>query len=140
MSIKILAAASLVSLAAGATSAFAASPSLNQLAIGLDLDPAGYSQADLVKLQSAKRDNDPTSYQHILEGRPSPAEDRNSAAHRQLAAGLAIDASQFSANEILRIRAAVREGDDTTVDYIVSGESRKEAGVAPDIRPAGRDW
>ncbi|MCU0816831.1 MAG: hypothetical protein MUF74_10300 [Cypionkella sp.] len=122
-------------LAAGASAAQSVSPGMAQLAASAGVSPEGFTQAQLIRLLDAQRDNDRQTIDFILGQRGSDLtrSDMGSApvatpGSAQLAASLGVDAGQYTLNELIRLREAQRENDAETVRFILSGTNRVESG------------
>ena len=89
----------------------------DQLAASIGVEPGVYTTAELIQLRSALEDNDQSTVNFILDmvdGTPAA----NSAGARSIAASIGVDAADFSVNELIALRRALEENDQSQVDFI----------------------
>lgn len=110
-----------------------ANPGVDQLAAAAGVSPNGFTQAQLIQLLDAQRDNDTQRVQFILSqaDQSSVAISNMGAAgvssDAQLAAKAGVEPGRFTVNELERLVRADRENDTQTRNFILSGQNRVEA-------------
>lgn len=130
MSIKTLTTTIALVLAAGAASAQSVSSADIQLAASAGVQPGLYSQAQLIQLVEARRDNDAAAVKFILgqAGTAATRADFGAVSPVTTTGGL-------TAIEQVQLNDAIRDNDRATVNYILSGENRKPAESASTVTP-----
>lgn len=109
-------------------------PGVAQLAALAGVSPDGFSQAQLIRLIDAQRDNDKEEIAFILSQRASTVS-------RSDMGGVSVGAAQFAAiegvapgalsvNELQLLEQAKRENNRERIDFILSGGVNTETGVA----------
>jgi len=107
----------------------------NQLAKLAGVPAGKYTVAQLIQLQEARREGDKTTETFILsQGRDSVSRSDKSDASPvsagavQLARLAGVTPGVYSANELIRLQAAISEGDRQTIDFILSGSDGGNTG------------
>jgi hypothetical protein len=119
----------------------AANPGLDQLAASAGVSGNGLSQAQLIQILDAQRDNDTQRVEFILSqaGQGSVAISNMGGAgasvDAQLAARAGVEPGRFTTNELERLIRADRENDTQTRAFILSGESRADANPSNVVTP-----
>lgn len=122
-----------VAFAVMASAGFAQSinPGVAQLAAQAGVNPANYSQAQIVELINAQRDNDSTTVNAILaqgkSGVTASAASQPSTGNVQLARLAGVAPGQYTDAELSQLVDARRDGDTGTVAFILSHGSRDTA-------------
>jgi hypothetical protein len=121
-------------LLAGAAAAQSVNPGVEQLARIAGVSAEGFTQAQLVRLIDAQRDNDQEEVNFILSqnGVASRADTTGaistSQGADQLSALAGVEPGQFTNAELTRLIEAKRTNDDETVAFILSGANRETRG------------
>lgn len=126
-------------LSAGAVSAQSVNPGVAQLAAIAGVSPEGFTANQLQRLIQAQRDQDREEVAFILSqaGADVSRADTTGVASSdaQLAALAGVEPGVYSTNELQRLIDAERNNDSETVNFILSGENRKEAAPASAVTP-----
>lgn len=109
----------------------------DQLARSLGMEPGQYTSAELVQLSAAQADNNTALFNHLLEefngtAAVSAQNGGITDGHRQLAASLGVNATDFTMSELVQLRAAREDGDSSAERYIMSN-----SGTATPSRSGG---
>lgn len=87
----------------------------DQLAHSVGVEPGQYTTAQLVQLMTAQTDDNTALFNHLLDEFDSNVISTQSggisAGHRQLAASLGVDPTDFSVAELVQLRVAREDGD-----------------------------
>ena len=119
-----------VAFAVMASAGFAQSinPGVAQLAAQAGVNPANYSQAQIVELINARRDNDSTTVDAILaqgkSGITASTASQAPVGNVQLARLAGVAPGQYSAAELTQLIDAQREGDSDTAAFILNHGNR----------------
>ncbi|MDO8884872.1 hypothetical protein [Pseudotabrizicola sp.] len=133
----------MISAAAVALSAgFAfASPGIDQLANQAGVSPNGYTQAQLIELLQAQRENDDARVRFIMSQAARTDVSRSAMGgatvsnDAQLAAAAGVAPGLYTTNELQRLITAKRNNDTQLVDFILSGQNRAEGNPASVVTP-----
>lgn len=139
MRILTLSTIALVSaLGAGVASA---NSGIDQLAASVGVSANGFTQAQLIQLKIAQRDNDQQRIDFILSqvrGSNVSVSNKGDVAisqDAQLAANAGVAPGLYTANELQRLIVAKRNNNDEAVNYILSGASREGGEAAGTVSP-----
>lgn len=125
MNTNITTAAIALILSAGVAAADGVSAGQAQIANFLGVDAGRFNAAELGQLLAARNDGDQSTYTFLLAGGASAASiDTVNAGKAQLAAQAGVDPAAYTADEIVRIRAAQRSGDHQALNFLLSHENR----------------
>ncbi|MFD0979038.1 hypothetical protein [Tropicimonas aquimaris] len=111
-----------------------ASPVLasDQLAASAGVEPGVYTTNELITLIAAKEKGDWTVVNAILDGNltDNSGDDRTSAGHVQLAESLGVNPAAYATNELVELRRATEEQDQSRVNYLKDNGADSNAGSA----------
>lgn len=114
-------------LTGGAAVAQSVSPGSAQLAYSAGVEPGQFTDAQLIRLINAQRDNDVEEINFILSQRGADVSRSDvsgvSAGAAQLAATVGVEAGALPLNDLVRLDRAQFEDDKETASYILSGGS-----------------
>lgn len=114
-------------LTGGAAIAQTVSPGSAQLALSAGVEPGQFSDAQLIRLIDAQRNNDREEINFILSQRGADVSRSDfggvSAGAAQLAASVGVEPGALPLNDLVRLDRAQFEDDDVTAAYILSGKS-----------------
>jgi len=119
----------------------AANPGTQQLAASAGVSATDYTQAQLIQLLEAQRDNDTARVRFIMAqaGQDSMTRSDMGAGvvsnDAQLAASAGVEPGRFTINELQRLILAQRENDTQSIDFILSGQNRAEGNPAEVVTP-----
>lgn len=128
-------------LAAVSGTAFAASPTagLNagdvQLALSAGVEPGRHTTAELVAIIEARKENASDRLNYYLSGANREGATGDAAGWNQLAATIGVEPGQYTPAELQRLEQALRDNDRQEVDFILSGDNRREANPAEVVTP-----
>lgn len=129
----------MISVAAVALSAgFAfANPGTDQLASQAGVSANDYTQAQLIELLQAQRDNDDARIRFIMSqaGQNTMMEGEVVSNDAQLAAAAGVAPGLYTANELQRLITAKRNNDSQLTNFILSGQNRVEGNAASVVTP-----
>lgn len=119
-------------LSGGAALAQSVNPGVAQLAASAGVSAEGFTQAQLIRLIQAQEDNDRETIAFILSQRSSDISRSDmggvTPGAAQLAASLGVEPGRYTVNELIRLERAVEANDDETINFILSGTIREQAG------------
>lgn len=122
-----------------------ANPGTDQMALQLGVEPGVYTQAQLIQLENAYRENDRTLVDFILSqgnGVASRgdfvADGTVTAGETQLARSLGVAPGAYSLNELTQLQAAVLDNDTQTIAFILGGSNNNGAGSDQGVVNAGK--
>lgn len=132
MSLKTVTFAALISVAAVGAAAAAGNPGKDQLARSLGVDGDQFTTAQLIQLQTAKRDNNAEAVRFILSqaGSDAVALSSDSAGQIQRAKTLGVEPGRFTPAELSQLETAKRNGDSEVWKFITTGANRNAANSA----------
>ncbi|MCU0898894.1 MAG: hypothetical protein MUC82_00190 [Cypionkella sp.] len=113
----------------------AANPGVDQLAAEAGVAPGVLTQAQLIRLIDAQRDNDDATVRFILSQAGQADVTRSNmgagsvSSDAQLAAAAGVAPGQYTTNELYMLIEARRDNDQQRADFILSGEIRNGASV-----------
>ncbi|PJF09274.1 hypothetical protein [Pseudorhodobacter sp. MZDSW-24AT] len=119
----------------------AANPGVDQYAASLGVAPGALTQAQLIQLEEALRDNDTVTANFILSQAGTAEVTRSNMGAEtvsndaQLAAAAGVEPGRFTANEMQLLIEAKRDNDDFMVDFILSGKNRAQANPTTTVTP-----
>lgn len=133
----------MISAAALALSAglAAANPGIAQLAASAGVSPEGFTQAQLIQLIDAQRDNDQERINFILSQVGQGAVTRSDmgagsvSQDAQLAAAAGVAPGLYTANELQLLIEAKRDNDQEKINFILSGTNRNGANPSGTVTP-----
>lgn len=105
------------------TQSFGISAGHQQLADALGVDAADYSVAELVTLRDAIENDNEARVNFILSGGSETVSTQSfGTSADQFAASIGVDAADFSAAQLILLRAAMEDGDERRVTAILNGD------------------
>lgn len=119
----------------------AANPGVDQLAATAGVAPGALTQAQLIQLVEAQRENDTFTVDFILSQAGGSAVTRSdmgadtASNDAQLAAAAGVEPGRFTTSELQLLVEAKRDNDDFMVDFILSGQNRAQANPAGTVTP-----
>lgn len=133
----------MISAAALALSAgiAAANPGLDQLAAQAGVSANDYTQAQLIQLLDAQRDNDAERVRFIMSQAGNGAVVRSdmgagsASTDAQLAAAAGVEPGRFTINELQLLIEAKRDNDMQMTNFILSGQNRTNGNPANVVTP-----
>lgn len=137
MRIVMLSAAALA-LSAGLA---VANPGTAQLAAQAGVSANDYTQAQLLQLLDAQRDNDDARIRFIMSQAGQNTVSRSNmgdgavSSDVQLAAAAGVEPGRFTTNELQRLIVAKQDNDTHTIDFILSGQNRAQGNAADVVTP-----
>ncbi|NEX47684.1 hypothetical protein [Pseudotabrizicola algicola] len=114
----------------------AANPGVAQLAAIAGVSPNAFTQAQLIQLIEAQRDNDDITVDFILSQAAGADVTRSdmgtvsASGDAQLAASAGVEPGRFTANELQLLIEARQQNDNEMVDFILSGANRAQSGTS----------
>jgi ribonuclease D len=124
------------------TAGFAlANPGLEQLANQAGVSANDYTQAQLIQLLQAQRDNDDALVGYIMSQASQNTVSRSDMGagvvsnDAQLAAAAGVAPGSYTANELQRLITANRNNDMQAADFILSGQNRVDSNPASVVTP-----
>ena len=123
-------------LTGGAAIAQSVSPGAVQLANIAGVEPGLYTNAQLIRLIDAQRNDDTNTIRFILSQGTSDVTRSDmggvTPGAAQIAASLGVQPGTLSLNELIRLDAALAENDEHTADYIRAGQPGPSSASAAD--------
>lgn len=105
-----------------------------QLAQLAGVAPGEYSRVELINILEARRENDANRLDYYLSGANRSTGTADPAAVAQIAAEAGVSGGDYSVNELQRLIDARRDGDTTTIDFILN-RAAKPANPAEAVTP-----
>lgn len=122
-----------------------ANPGTDQMALQLGVQPGAYTQAQLIQLENAYRDNDRTLVEFILSQGNGVASRNDFAAtgvvtagEAELARSLGVAPGAYSLSELTKLQAAVLDNDTQAIAFIIGGSSNNGADSDMGVVNAGK--
>ena len=95
----------------------------DQLALSIGVEPSVFSTSQLAQLKAAQDDDDNRRFEFLLDRFSGNVTATQSVGltpgHRQLTASINVDYNQYSLNEIIQIRSAIDDDDNTRVEFLL---------------------
>ncbi|MGD9916718.1 MAG: hypothetical protein AB7U46_01775 [Paenirhodobacter sp.] len=126
-----------LALSAGAASAGGANAGIDQIAHYLGVNAGAYSSVELHQLLAARNAGDQSTYAYLLAHGDRSSDTAATAGKEQLAAQAGLNANDYTAAELIRVRDAQLRGDLQEVNFVVSHQNRNSI-VNPQVQ-VGRD-
>lgn len=122
-----------------------ANPGTDQMALQLGVQPGAYTQAQLIELENAYRDNDSTLVAFILSQGNGVVSRGDSMAtgivtpgEAELARSLGVAPGAYSLSDLTRLQGAVQDDDKQAIAFIIGGGSNNGAGSDTGVVNAGK--